>query len=201
MPWSWRLRRLRRRPHPNDFSRHGRRPLHPRWFQRGLAKIGATLNGSVGVGRDGAVLQLNMKGQRAGQPKPMVSLRTLLRDRYPGPARHVSILKVDIEGAEYDALIDAYDMCRRGELTLDTLVAEVHVGRAITSGDAGRYQLRQLRAAFANASACGLMLHHKERNGWGCGGRECVEFSWVSEAHARRVFLADRPGTSRRIPA
>ena len=64
------------------------------------------------------------------------------------------------------------------------------MGSAIKSGNVARYQLRQLRAAFANASSCGLMLHHKERNAWGCNGHYCVEFSWVSEAHARRVFHA-----------
>jgi len=155
-------------------------------FREGLSAINATLNGSVGIGRDGAMLSL--MGVR--KPLPLVGLRRLLLERYPGNKRHVSILKVDIEGAEYDVLREAYQMCADRELTLDMMVVEFHVGAAIKSGDAMLYQLHHLRDAFANASNCDLLLHHKERNGWGCSGHYCVEFSWVSEAHAKRVFHA-----------
>ena len=96
---------------------------------------------------------------------------------------------VCVQGAEYDALYDAYRMCADGELTVDQLTVEFHVGLAIKSGDARNYTLRHLRDAFADASACNLMLHHKERNAWGCDGYACVEFSWVSVTHARRTML------------
>ena len=126
----------------------------------------------------------------------LVGLRELLRDRFPGVHRHISILKVDVEGAEYDALADAYQMCADGELSIDQMTVEFHVGLAIQSGDARNYTLRHLRDVFAGASACGLMLHHKERNSWGCDGYACIEYSWVSATHARRTFMSLRASLS-----
>ena len=153
-------------------------------LSRELAALGAALNSSVGIGRNGATLKI----MHENAATPLVGLRELLRDRYPGASRHVSILKVDVEGAEYDVLRDVYQMCADGELTVDAMTVEFHVGLAITSGDRERYKLWQLRDAFADAYKCGLMLHHKERNAWGCDGFVCVEFSWVSARHARRTL-------------
>ena len=110
------------------------------------------------------------------------------------------MLKIDIEGCEYDAVHDAYSMCERGELSVDQLLVELHVGGAIKScrDDHHRYEytLRQLSEIFSKASSCNLMLHHRERNSWGCAGFWCSEFSWVSVRHARRTFehtFADVP--------
>ena len=89
----------------------------------------------------------------------------------------------------YDVLRDAYRMCADGELSVDQLVVEFHAGLALKSGKLREYTVRDLYDAFANASRCDLMLHHKERNGWGCDGFACIEFSWVSVTHARRTML------------
>lgn len=167
-------------------------------FTRQVEAFGAVLNTSVGVGRNGATVKL----MREHTYTRLVGLRELLRDRFPGVHRHISILKVDVEGAEYDALADAYQMCADGELSIDQMTVEFHVGLAIQSGDARNYTLRHLRDVFAGASACGLMLHHKERNSWGCDGYACIEYSWVSATHARRTFMSLRaslPESHRRI--
>ena len=83
---------------------------------------------------------------------------------------------------------DAYEMCARGELSIDQMLVEVHVGPGIKSRDGTRLpELRDLLEVFSGANrACGLMLHHKELNpacGW-----SCAEFAWVSKAHAERAF-------------
>lgn len=155
-------------------------------FVEELAGIGAVLNTSIGVGRHGSKVRL-MKERHA---TPLVGIRELLRERYPGPTRHLSIVKIDIEGAEYDTLRDLYQMCADGELSLDQLLVELHVGPAIKSGSRYDYTLRDLRHAFDGAAKCSLMLHHKERNGWGCDGFLCIEFSWVSTMHARQTLSA-----------
>ena len=55
---------------------------------------------------------------------------------------------------------------------------------------------RELHALFAGALRCGLVLHHKERNSWGCDGYACIEYSWVSATHARRTFMSLRASLS-----
>ena len=154
-------------------------------FSSSVEKIGAHVNVSFGVGKDGTLVHIMLEKNKTR----MVGLRRLLTERYPGPTRHISILKVDVEGAEYDVLRDAYRMCADGELTIDQLLVEVHAGLAIKSGNRLEYTVRDLHAAFADADRCDLLLHHKERNGWGCDGYACVEFSWVSKTHARRTML------------
>ena len=72
-------------------------------FERQLESYGASLNSSVGVGRAGKVLRFN------GLKAPLVSLETILRDRFLGaPSAHISVLKADIESAEYEP---AWMMC------------------------------------------------------------------------------------------
>merc|ERR1712228_933394 len=107
------------------------------------------VNTSIGVGRHRDYVHvMNTKHQVL-----LVGLRALLQDRFPGYTRHISVLKIDIEGAEYDALRDAYQMCADGELTIDELLVEVHVGKAIKSGARHHYSLHDLHAIFTNATA------------------------------------------------
>lgn len=171
-------------------------------FEARLARYGAILNTSVGVGGavdDSDVGSGGMPSRRypmlqtRGGERPLVPLGDLLLDRWrrspttsepSSPMIHVAVLKLDIEGAELGALQDLWRLCAAGALAVDQLTVEVHA--AVESP----LQLSDLHAMFASAPACGLMLHHKEVNTWGCRGIFCVEFSWVSQAHARRVMEA-----------
>ena len=45
----------------------------------------------------------------------------------------------------------------------------------------------QALAQVRGALSCGLVLHHKERNLWGCPESQCMEYAWVSLAQARRA--------------
>lgn len=165
-------------------------------FRRELSSIGARLNTSVGAGRDNTFARLMHRKEETR----LVGMRRLLEDAYPRTApattRHISVIKIDIEGAEYDVLPELFDMCTAGELSVDELLVEMHIGLAIKSGNRMAYKQRQLFDVFRNASHCGLMLHHKERNGWGCDGSLCIEFSWVSQRHAQRVFTHAAEGSS-----
>lgn len=143
-------------------------------FERQLKSYGASLNTSVGVGRAGEKLRLR------GLKAPLVSLETLLRDRFLGaPSTHISVLKADIEGAEYESLDDLWNLCASGWLTIDQMNVEVHLLQR---------PMREMHALFAGARKCGLVLHHKEVNTW--GRYPCAEFSWVSLAHAQRAAAA-----------
>jgi len=147
-------------------------------FEAGLAGYGSSLNSSVGIGAPGG---------RLGSA-PLVSLETLLRDRF-GPVRHahLSVLKVDIEGMEYDASVmdSVWALCQSGWLHVDQLNIEVHLPSYSTL-----FRVRALYDLFAGARACGLMLHHKEVNTWSPASKTCAEFAWVSFAHAKRTAAA-----------
>ena len=174
-------------------------------FAAELTLINATLNRTVGVGPPGATVggaDHHVRG------KPCVPLRQLLRDNSAVLPRHFAVVKVDIEGAEYDVLRDALDLCREGSLSMDTLLVEIHLGGALRSAPPkgrGGYALHELAAIFARARAdCGLLLHAQRITG-GCmsgrhkqGGRpvpRCAVFSWVSQRHARRAWHAAQKRT------
>ena len=93
---------------------------------------------------------------------------------------HISVLKADIEGAEYESLGELWALCDEGKLSIDQLNVELH----LPDGQ----PLRAMHALFAGARSCGLWLHHKEVNTW--GRFPCAEFAWVSAAHAQRVVAA-----------
>ena len=149
-------------------------------FERELSRYNASLNSSVGVGTGSL------------RAAPLVPLDALLRDRFGGGRGnagrvHVSVLKVDVEGIEYEAMDAAWAACASGWLTIDELNVEVHLPTHSTL-----FKVGALHALFAGARACGLMLHHKEVNTWS-PFKACAEFAWVSLAHAQRTAMAVGP--------
>ena len=161
--------------------------LKPQWrrrkFAKSIAAYGSSLNSSVGVGAQRGA------GQSAGIKSsfPLVTLRDIILDHYgaePSTPLRLSVLKMDVEGHEYGALESVFELCAEGRISIDLLSVELHLHlpRKPTVGE--------LYRLFDGALSCGLVLHHKERNAWGCKGVTCVEFSWVSLAHARRVHEA-----------
>ena len=157
-------------------------------FAKRVGSYGATLNASVGLGRAGSNLRVEPQVQR-----PLVPLRSLLKDAASlgcnGARCHLSVMKLDCEGCEFEALTHptwgAWALCDSGYLTIDELVVEVHAAKMAVS-------LSSLHAVFAGAVACGLMLHQKEVNWDGCHKGNCgasvptsfhaVVLQWVSMA-------------------
>ena len=84
-----------------------------------------------------------------------------------------------------------------GWAVVSPVLSETTVAKIEILGDDGGHELeaRTVHAVFRRALACGLVLHHKEANVWGCahvengvGSALCAEYSWVSLEHARRVL-------------
>ena len=173
-------------------------PSTARDFATRVARRGDVLNRSVGIG----VGTL----EAGGKAVPLVSLRTLLASLQQGPSpffsraqarhmgascakqpvdprgAHIDVLKVDIEGSEYELLPEVFELCRTGMLTVDQLLVEVHSG--LVAGRA-RHSAASLHAVFHGAHHCQLMLFHKELN-LARAGRNS-EFSWVSMRHVLRL--------------
>ena len=92
-------------------------------------------------------------------------------------------------GAEYGVLNQAFSLCRAGQLEVDQLNVEVHTSP--TWYPHAFKKVSELHTVFAEAAlSCGLVLHHKERNLWGCRDGQCLEYAWVSMRHARREMMA-----------
>ena len=166
-------------------------------FAKRVARRGDVLNRSVGIGV--GVLQVGR------EVLPLVSLRTFLGSLqrvpnafFPRPraremgahctkqpvnkhGAHIDVLKVDIEGSEYDLLPEVFTLCHQGLLTVDQLLVEVHSGLAW-----GRYKhsAASLHAVFYGAHHCQLMLFHKDLNTERAGRNS--EFSWVSMRYMLR---------------
>lgn len=95
--------------------------------------------------------------------------------------RRIDILKVDCEGCEWEALPAVFREMQAGRLQVGQLLIEVHSVPVWT---------RKQWAFFEDAAKAGLRLFSKERNGWGCYGWKCVEFSYVDSLQACRAFTS-----------
>ena len=99
--------------------------------------------------------------------------------------RAVDILKIDVEGSEYDVLYaaGASDVLRRvGQLQI-----EVHT----TGGNTSTRE--QVLGLYARMRAAGLRLFNKELNHWVGLTGSCAEWSLVGPAHAFRSFRMSHP--------
>uniref|UniRef100_A0A7S4JD16 Methyltransferase domain-containing protein n=1 Tax=Odontella aurita TaxID=265563 RepID=A0A7S4JD16_9STRA len=93
----------------------------------------------------------------------------------------LDILKIDCEGCEYEAVTDAFKEIAAGNLTIGQVQVEIH--KYYRDG----HDLHDLANLFRAADVASMRIFHKERNGWGCNGYKCVEYSFVSESVLRRV--------------
>ena len=90
----------------------------------------------------------------------------------------INVLKVDIEGSEFAAFRDVViGECAHADVQIDQLLVEVH------GTDRG-----VLVPFMQQLAKCNLRLFSKERNGWGCSGYLCVEYSFVAPSFAFDVF-------------
>ena len=115
---------------------------------------------------------------KAGTVKPLVQIMKEL-----GHTGHaLTLLKVDIEGAEWNSFANhIWEQCKTGQLKINQLQVELHASQGVTSDDVNTF--------FHNAESCGLMIFHKERNGWGCYGHLCVEYALVHKDTALEAFV------------
>ena len=161
-----------------------------RSFAASLEQYGSRLNASVGLGF-GAI------ADRTGTRHKLRPLAELLAGSggffrgATGGHHHLTVAKIDAEGGEFrGGLIGPdglWEQCAAGRLTVDQVVVEVHLRMAGS--------LASLNAIFEGASRCGMVLLHKETNWLGCHFGGCVEFSWASLRHVRRVMERARAAT------
>jgi FkbM family methyltransferase len=78
------------------------------------------------------------------------------------------ILKIDIEGSEYDALTSILETC---SMDIEIILVEIHT----TVEDA----LHKIFGLLSNFEKCGYRLYHKEPNYQGCHGTKCVELAFT----------------------
>lgn len=115
-------------------------------------------------------------GLAASTSFPYKTLSTILSDL--GHAnRTIDILKVDCEGCEHAAMSEISKACTQGAVRIGQFLIEMH-----------GTSFRSTNEFFEAADACGLMIFHKERNHWGCGGYRCVEYALVSNQSALTSF-------------
>jgi hypothetical protein len=121
-------------------------------------------------------------------PKWRAKLRTIqevLRE-LGHVGRRIDVFKVDCEGCEWDAMQLVFDEIAAKRMTVGQLLIEVH------TKPKGLVDYAQgILRFFERADDVGLRVFSKERNGWGCGGQFCVEYSFVDELQACRAFVAD----------
>lgn len=78
---------------------------------------------------------------------------------------HIDLLKVDIEGSEFEVLPDLLNSPVRPS----QILVETHG----TDWD-------KIKPLFDRMHHAGYVLFHKERNHWGCKGFHCLEFAFAS---------------------
>eukprot|EP00316_Scyphosphaera_apsteinii_P001038 CAMPEP_0119305172 /NCGR_PEP_ID=MMETSP1333-20130426/6225_1 /TAXON_ID=418940 /ORGANISM="Scyphosphaera apsteinii, Strain RCC1455" /LENGTH=519 /DNA_ID=CAMNT_0007308195 /DNA_START=413 /DNA_END=1969 /DNA_ORIENTATION=+ len=137
-------------------------------FRSSLADYNATLVSEVGLGHSSSFKTV---------PLATLLQRTILKTRL------VEFLKLDCESCEIDVLPELAALCIEG-LHVVHLNIEMHVRAGFFNPSS------LLRALHAPASACGMLLFHKEattmdgglpHNGW------LEEFAWVSKKRAALV--------------
>jgi hypothetical protein len=90
--------------------------------------------------------------------------------------RTLDIFKIDCEGCEHVAVLEAFEAIAAGLVKIDQIQVEMHGGN--------RTSLKKL---FEAADKADMRVFHKERNHWGCEGWRCLEYAFVSKSYLRRA--------------
>jgi len=134
------------------------------------------------VGASAVAQNIVLNGQQVSL-QPIDSLISLVADSDNHPTIH--LLKVDIEGYEYEILTSALRECQqRARPLFDQLAIELH---------SLCVEARIIYNMVKSLSRCGYRLVSKERNHWGCRGAHCAEFTFVNADHAWKEFQSTRP--------
>mmetsp|Transcript_39101 Transcript_39101/g.94530 ORF Transcript_39101/g.94530 Transcript_39101/m.94530 type:complete len:336 (+) Transcript_39101:50-1057(+) len=90
--------------------------------------------------------------------------------------RTIDILKIDCEGCEYESMPAFFDLIASKQIRVNQIQIELHIAL-----------YEKVLRLFMAADKAGMRVFHKERNGWGCAGHRCLEYSFVSESFLRQV--------------
>lgn len=108
-------------------------------------------------------------------------------------SRRIEILKVDIEGWEYESFkgVKLGDF-PGADVSVGQFLVEVHLSLKTAELDATALNM-YVKRFFHSLYSSGMFLFSKERNHWGCRGYSCVEFSFVGPQLAFKDFLLANP--------
>lgn len=132
-----------------------------------------------GFGQDGQHANRSIKG-RGNFNFTLMSLETVMK-KLGHQGRTIDILKIDCEGCEYVAVTQAFEAIANGTVGINQIQVEVHA-----AGDHAHWK-EDLIAFFNAADGANMRVFHKERNHWGCQGKECVEYAFVSNDFLRKA--------------
>lgn len=142
-------------------------------FNTVVTKTGAHFH-PWGIGTTGTKIH----NGATGQDNDLFSLFDVMQKLGHG-GRHIDILKIDCEGCEYDAFAKLWPHIEDGSASVGQIQVELHG----TDFDT-------IHKFFEGAEAAGYMIFHKERNQWGCGGANCVEYALIHVSEAHKIFEA-----------
>lgn len=121
---------------------------------------------SIGLG--GASHEINLKGVWEAVHQYDLNIMSLPEIMDELNHTKIDILKVDIEGSEFDAFGTALNGCK---LNIDLVLIEVHV--------VGTEAMRKIFNLIASFEECGYRMYHKEPNYQGCHGTKCIELAFT----------------------
>jgi hypothetical protein len=124
-----------------------------------------------GLGEDG------VEARARGKVWEGKSFETIIRE-LGHDNRTIDILKIDCEGCEWVTMVPLFDLISSGKVKVDQILIELHI-RSNT----------KLKDFFSGADKAEMRVFHKERNGWGCQGKSCVEYALVSETFLREANM------------
>jgi len=139
-----------------------------------------------GLGKDGTHSHANhpSRGNFTWKAQSLESVVKKLKHTH----RTIDILKIDCEGCEWEVMPDIFHSLGKGLIKIDQIEIELHkflyndqwqVIKEFTQQD--------ILKLFQSADNANMRVFHKERNGWGCLGHTCVEYSLASSAFLREA--------------
>jgi hypothetical protein len=107
------------------------------------------------------------------------SPKETLAEVHGTPNVTLEVLKMDCEGCEFEVLPRLLELAPSNQV-----LVEIHRKKSFAA----------LRGLLRLMRSHGYLIFHKERNSWGCSGHSCVEYAFISIAHAYRVFRKELCG-------
>jgi hypothetical protein len=92
--------------------------------------------------------------------------------------RTIDVIKIDCEGCEWKTMPPLFELISSGKVKVNQVLIELHFDQASPE---------QMKDFFRAADKAQMRIFHKERNGWGCEGKRCVEYSFASETFLREA--------------
>ena len=111
----------------------------------------------------------------SGQHFVTMSLATIMKE-LGHEGRTLDILKIDCDGCEWTTMVPVFQDIAKGILKVNQIQIEVHLP-----------EWPEVFDFFEEADKANMSIFHKETNHWGCGGFECVEYSFVKREFLRQV--------------